>query len=314
MKKPETMTARVQHYIDHRLSLGFQMKAGCYLLHNFAQYADSSGHRGPLTTELAVTWAKLPTDGAPVYWARRLDQIRRFARYQIMYEPTTEVPPSGFLGSTKMRMKPHIYTDEEFATLIGGANKLTLAGGLRPRTYVTLFSLLACTGLRIAEALKLTRDDVDLIQGVLTVRETKFHKSRLVPLHRSATEALREYVRFRDGRYPAPQSKAFFLTDNGTALTYRAVEGTFQRLRRRLGWGNKAPRIYDLRHSFICRRLLTWYKENADVHHAIYALSTYVGHVKVTHTYWYVTGIPELLAVVSQRFEQFANQERSTTR
>lgn len=314
MTMPETMTSRVERYIDHRLSLGFQMKTGSHLLRNFARYADGLGHCGPLTFELAVTWAKQPAGGSVMYLARRLDLIRRFAMHQILFEPQTEIPPAGFLGSTNSRMKPHIYSDEEFSMLIAGAKKLSGARRLRPKSYVTLLCLLVCTGMRIAEALKLTRDDVDLRQGVLTVRETKFHKSRLVPLHLSTTEALREYVRFRDGCHPVPQSKAFFLTDNGTSLTYRAVEATFQRLRRRLGWSSKAPRIYDLRHSFICRRLLAWYKEGADVNHGIYALSTYVGHVKVTHTYWYVTGIPELLDVVAQRFERFAKREEGEAR
>ena len=309
----ETMTDRIERYLDHRLSLGFQMKVEGYLLRNFAQYADSLGYCGPLTIELAIRWAKLPADGAPIYWAHRLALVRRFARYQVMFEPHTEIPPAGFFRATRRRIKPHIYSDQDLAMLLAGAKKLT-GGELRRKSHVALFGLLACTGLRIAEALKLTCEDVDLRRGILTIRQTKFHKSRLVPLHPSATEALREYARFRDASQPAPQSIAFFLTEKGEALNYRAVCETFKRLRRRLGWGGNTPRIYDLRHTFICRRLFAWYQEGTDVHHAIYALSTYVGHVKPTYTYWYVTGIPELLAITADRFEHFVKQGKGGLR
>jgi len=318
MIQPDTMLTRVQGYIDHRRGLGYQARIDAVLLFNFARYADSVRHRGPLTIDLAVKWATFPANGARVYRARRLDLIRRFARYEIMYEPRTEIPPPGLLGTTVMHPRPHIYSDEEISAMIGAARSLLPTGSLRPHTYSTFLGLLACTGLRVAEALKLGRDDVDLCTGVLTVRQTKFHKSRLVPLHPSATKMLGKYVRFRDAYCPAPLANTFFLSEAGKALRYTTVCQHFQRIRRRLGWGadqnGLVPRMYDLRHTFICRRLLAWYREGIDINHAIYSLSTYVGHVKATHTYWYVTGIPELLALVAKRFEQFAQRRKGETR
>ncbi|MFC1601265.1 tyrosine-type recombinase/integrase [Candidatus Sumerlaeota bacterium] len=317
MTPSDNMLARVQNYIDHRRSLGLQLRIDAMLLLNFARYADSIRHRGPLTIDLAVKWATLPTEGAAVYRARRLDLIRRFATYQVLYEPRTEIPPQGLLGSTAMRPRPHIYSDEEISALVGAAQNLLPAESIRPRTYSTFLGLLACTGLRVGEALKLGRDDADLHNGVLTVRQTKFYKSRLVPLHPSATNMLGEYVRFRDAYHPVPLSGTFFLSEAGKALPYTTVCQNFQRIRDRLGWGadenGRVPRMYDLRHTFICRRLLTWYREGIDIDHAIYSLSVYVGHVKVTHTYWYVTGVPELLALAAKRFEMFAHQQKGGT-
>jgi integrase len=168
--------------------------------------------------------------------------------------------------------------------------------------------LLVSTGLRISEALRLRRLDVDLHQRILQIRKTKFGKSRYVPLHLTVREELSTYAVFRDARLPVVQDSAFFLLDNGRGLEYRQVEYAFQCIRRQLGWDTAArgrnPRLYDLRHTFACRRLLAWYKEGADIDRMILLLSTYLGHVKVTDTYWYLTGIPELMAVVAKRFEQ----------
>ena len=168
----------------------------------------------------------------------------------------------------------------------------------------------SCTGMRPPEPLRLCRDDVDLRADTITIRETKFAKSRIVVLHPSTTDALRAYARLRDRRVRKPKCSAFFLLDDGTPLTHRKALRAFRTLRRQMGWESqpvpRPPRLYDLRHSFVCRRLLAWYREGIDVHVSIAALSTYLGHVKVTDTYWYVTGIPELMAVVGKRFERFA--------
>jgi integrase len=189
---------------------------------------------------------------------------------------------------------------------------------LRPATYVAYFSLLASTGLRLSEARRLTTDDADLVNGILTIRETKFRKSRLVPLHPSTTEALASYADRRNGCRAAPRSEYFFRTERSPRLQRHAVEKTFAGIRQRLGWAGhgrtRQPRIHDLRHTFVTRRLLRWYQDGADVDHKILALSTYLGHAKVTDTYWYCTAVPELLASTAQRFERFAHRasERSS--
>jgi integrase len=181
--------------------------------------------------------------------------------------------------------------------------------------FQTLFGLLACTGLRVSEALKLNAAHVDLDRGVLRIEKTKFKKSRLVPLHTTATRALRRYVQARYGQWPVRDDHALFIGSTGNRLRYTTVCRVFGQLREMLGWkrGNgewPRPRIHDLRHSFACRRLLSWYRQGKDVHHLVAALSTYLGHSHVTDTYWYLTGTPELLAIAGSRFERFARPEK----
>jgi integrase len=173
---------------------------------------------------------------------------------------------------------------------------------------------LVSTGLRLSEACRLHRNDVDLREGLLTVREGKFRKTRLVPLHPTAVQALTRYAARRDAFQGAPRSEFFFPTDRAPALTRAAVEHTFSSLRDRLDWTTHGrtghPRIHDLRHTFAVRKLLRWYEEGADVNRKILALATYLGHAKVTDTYWYLSAVPELMAVTARRFELFAQPQR----
>lgn len=296
-------------YLSFRRDLGFALKIEGEQLLRFARHADGIAHRGPLTTDLAVRWAKLPQGADPLYWARRLDIVRRFAKHRRLFDPATEIPPEGMLGPSYRRPRPYIYGEGEIAALLKAASRLGPAGTLTPGSYVTLFGLIASTGLRLSEAVRLTRKEVDLDAGVLTVTESKFHKSRLVPLHPSTTEALKRYAAHRDhSHYPSVESQAFFLTARGTPLSASTVRATFAGLRRSLGWtgrDGRRPRIHDLRHTFAVRRLLRWYEEETDVDRKIAALSTYLGHVKVSDTYWYLTAVPELLAVTSARLERY---------
>jgi integrase len=303
-----SMQSLAEAYLDLRRKLGCALEREGALLLAFARFADHTGHRGFLTTGLAVRWAKRPHAANPIWWARRLDVVRRFARRQLALEPRTEIPPPRLLGPSYRRPQPHVFSVDEIAALLRAAAALADAGGLRPRTYSTLFGLLASTGLRISEALRLTRDEVDLRRGMLRVSETKFYKSRLVPLHPTTTRALHDYAEHRDRHCPIAQAKTFFVSDSGLALKSSAVRYIFAVLLRRLGWTNRPqrrlPRIHDLRHSFACRRLLAWYEEEADINQELPALSTYLGHVKVTDTYWYITAVPDLMAVASARFER----------
>ena len=183
-------------------------------------------------------------------------------------------------------------------------------------TYVAFFSLLASTGLRLSEARRLERRDVDLAHGVLTIRMSKFRKSRLVPLHPTSMQALTGYAARRDALPDAPRSEFFFRTDRAPALDRFAVERTFSAVRRRLGWTAhgrvRRPHIHDLRHTFAVRRLVRWYEQGVDLDRKILALATYLGHAKISSTYWYLSAVPELMAVPGQRFEQFARRERES--
>jgi len=302
----------VEEYLAVRRGLGFDLETPRWLLLDFARYADRIGHKGPVTIDLAVQWALSSRSSDPAQAARRLATVRQFARHRAVFDPATEIPPAGHLGRLPRRKQPHIYSDAEFAALLRQTSLLRPRHGLRPRTYVAFFSLLVSTGLRLSEARRLTTRDVDLANGILTVREGKFRKSRLVPLHPSARKALTRYAAYRDARRDVPRSGCFFRTDRAPALKRAAVEKTFSRLRDRLGWTAQGrarrPRIHDMRHTFAVRRLLRWYEDGADVDRKLLALATYLGHAKVTDTYWYLSAIPELMAITSQRFERFARR------
>jgi integrase len=294
-------------YLALRRKLGFELKIEGRELLLFARYLDDIGHDGPLTIELALRWATLPAEVHRLYRARRLDVVRRFASHRRLFDERTEVPPMGMLGpACRPRPAPHIYTDKEIAALLDACRQLRPATGLRSCTCATLFGLLACSGLRVSEALSLRRIDVDLRTGILTVDESKYHRSRLVPLHASTVAALQAYAEKRDRHLQLLDSQTFFVTDVGTPLRYRQVLAAFKLLRRRLGWaraGGVGPRIHDLRHSMACTRLLRWYEQGIDVGQRMLALSTYLGHVKLKDTYWYLTATPELMAAASRRFQ-----------
>jgi integrase len=308
------LQAQIDDYLAVRRGLGFQLGTQGALLAGFARYAEQVDHRGPVTTDLAVRWASTTRSDDPSAPARRLAVVRQFARHRAAVDPATEVPPIGLLGGVpRRRPQPHIYSDAEIDALLAHARRLTPRGGLRPATYVALFSLLVSTGLRLSEACRLQRDDVDLDAGMLTVRETKFCKSRLVPLHPTTTRALGRYATDRDLRSEAVVSSAFFHPDRSPVLLTDTVGRTFRRLRDRLGWTSQGrarlPRVHDLRHTFAVRRLLAWTTTGDDVESKILALSTYLGHTKPSHTYWYLTATPELMAVAADRFERHVQED-----
>jgi len=312
MNQNTDMRSRVEAYLAYRRKLGYRLKVEGQMLLNFARYADETAHGQPLTTDLALSWAKLPEEASRLYWARRLEVVRCFAKHLGIFEPRTEIPGNRILGPAHRRIQPYIYSQSETERLHAAARALLPVGGLRPRTYATLIGLLASTGLRPSEAFNLRSDDADLAKGILTIRKTKFHKTRLVPLHTTATRALRDYVRFRNG-YVAKLDPAgvLLLGEGGAPPSRSTVYYTFRQLCavsaiRRTDGIERTPRLYDLRHTFACRRLIAWHQERIDVDHAIAALSTYLGHVKVTDTYWYLTGIPELFTVTGAKFERYA--------
>ena len=312
MKPTQGMIDFAKEYLAGRRKLGFQLDIEGKELLRFARFADQLNHQGALTEELAIQWATLPHKADPLYWARRLDIVRRFAKHRVLFDPATEIPAEGILGPSYRRRPPHIYSDKEITDLLCAASKLGPPQGLRPHTYRTLFGLLACTGLRISEALRLKKEDIDWETGLLYIRETKFKKSRLLPLPPSTVSALHRYRQHRDQYHSSPQAYTFFLTEKGTRLTYWRALMTFLSLRDQLGWMKavtpRHPRIHDLRHTFAVRRLLLWYKQGARVDQKIVYLSTYLGHGKVTDTYWYLSAVPELLSIGASHFELFTKR------
>jgi integrase len=283
------------------------------MLLQFAKRLDRSGHRGPFTTEMALRWANQPQLSRSSR-AKRLSAVRCFARYLAVRDGRTEVPDRYLVPKVVFRRQPHLYSERELEQLLVATDRLEPSYPLRRLLYRTLFGLLACTGLRISEALKLNAVHVDLKHRVLRIEKTKFKKSRLVPLHPTATRALRRYADARFGHQAVGDDSPFFVNRRGKRLTYCAVRWAYEYLRDRLGWKSNGelprPRIHDLRHTFACRRLLSWYRQGKNVQNLIAALSTYMGHGHVTDTYWYLTGTPELLAIAASRFEQFAGTRK----
>jgi integrase len=317
MSPAPTMRALVEAYLAARRSLGFDLRIAGRQLFGFARFADQAGHRGPLTVAVAVRWAQSARRATRLTWARRLQVLRPFMKFRAQFETGTEIVPSNLFGPVHRRLVPHIYTEAEIRALLDAAAQLRPVMGLRlrPRTYSTLFGLLASTGLRISEALALTPTDVDLSGASLTVRNTKFRKSRLVPLHPTTVAALRRYADARRRRVGDRRIETFLISDRGTPLGDRMVHHTFAMLRARLGWIGRGdyvlPRVHDLRHTFLCRALVRSYQQHQGVEHVIDVLSTYVGHARVSDTYWYVTAIPDLMALAGQRFAQFAERGAS---
>jgi integrase len=311
MKRQPTMVRQAQAYLEYRRALGFDLRFSGKLLLQFAKFVDRSGWRGPLTTDLILRWVHLPKTAAKSYKANRLSIARSFARYLAARDGKTQVPDWRLMPKV-FRHRPHLFGEPQVRQLIAAARRLKCTYQLRPVTYETLFGLLASTGLRICEALKLTRGQLDLERGILRIERTKFKKSRLVPLHPTATRALRRYVAARDRLWGQFDDRPLFVGRSGRALPYKSVCEAFRALCLELGWqkGNgewPRPRIHDLRHSFACRRLLHWYRDGENVHCRIAALSTYLGHGRVTDTYWYLTATPELMAVAGNRFERSVN-------
>jgi integrase len=311
MTQPRTMLLLAEEYLSERRRLGFDLTISGAQVMAFARFVDEIGHTGPITTRVVLDWVKGKARHAKQRsWARRLETLRPFAKYLERWDPATEFPRTAIFGPSHRRLAPHIYTEQEITNLLAAARRLPPGGTLRPATYEMIFGLIAATGLRISEALHLRFGDIDLARGFLTVRETKFCKSRHVPLHATVVAALNRYLRVRARYGSTAADTPLFLSPSGGALPRRTVHHVFQGLRAGLGWiargGYGQVRIHDLRHSFICRRVQLWHAHGADIDNAMAALSTYVGHVKVSDTYWYLTGVPDLMAVAGKRFELFA--------
>jgi integrase len=235
--------------------------------------------------------------------------VRRFAIWLKSADPRTEVPPLGLLPHRYRRQRPYIYSDAEINRLIQAASELPSARGLKGCTYSTIFGLLSVTGMRVNEALSLDRGDVDLVEGIIRIRRTKFGKSRLAPVHESTRQSLTAYTRKRDKAVRGPAQAAFFLSERGTRVTEWAVRYNFAKVSRKIGLRppgrshGHGPRLHDMRHRFAARTLVDWYRAGIDVERELPKLATYLGHVHVNDTYWYIEAVPELLALATQRLE-----------
>ena len=296
----------IQDYLALRRSLGFKLRDAGLCLVKFAAFMETRA-APHITTSLALEWLR-QHPAQPATWAQRLGYVRGFARYHMANDPQTEVPPPGLLPFRPCRARPYLYSDEDIAGLLRSALDLPSAGGLRPWTYHCLLGLLSVTGLRIGEAIRLKVEDVDLQESVLTVRGTKFGKSRLVPIDRSTQVVLEQYRVRREQFLAGCAASAFFITSRGNHLDIGDIHRTFYRLSRQIGLrgasASHGPRLHDFRHRFAVQTLLRWYRSGEDVDRRLPVLSTYLGHVHVADTYWYLSACPELMGLAVARLEQ----------
>ena len=305
-----TLREALHDYLELRRGLGFKLHDAGLQLPRFVSFMEQR-QAEHITARLALEWAQQSATVLPSEWARRLSFVRGFARYRSATDPATEIAPAGLLPHRARRARPYLYTEQEITRLLSAALELPAAKpstSLRPRMYHCLFGLLSVTGLRISEALHLHVGDVDLAEAVLTIRGAKLGKDRLVPIHATTCAVLADYLRQREHRFGTRDSSYVFVSNRGNRLDGGDVHRTFYVLSRQTGLrglhDSHGPRLHDLRHRFAVQTLLHWYASGEDAARRLPVLSTYLGHVHVADTYWYLSAWPELMAQAMTRLER----------
>ena len=299
----------LEDYLEVRHAVGFQLKVEGRMLADFVNYAERAGVH-VVTTEVALAWATLPPRGSAHWLARRLRMVRGFARHLHATDPRTEVPPVDLLVGRHHRPTPYLYSDAEVAALLRAARGLRPP--LRAATVETLIGLLAVSGLRIGEAARLDRCDVDWANQTLLVHDSKHGGTRLLPLHPSTIQALRNYESIRDRLSPHPLAPSLLVSTRGARLAHSTIYPAFRELLQTTGLEpssstavrQRRPRIHDFRHSFAVATLLGWYRDRGDVAGRLPLLSAYLGHTNPAATYWYLSAAPELLALAAERLDR----------
>lgn len=293
-----------EDYLRMRRALGYKLRISGWLLDGFISYLEDIGAT-TVTIEAAVAWATLPDGTDPSYWSLRLSVVRQFARHLQTIDTACEVPPVRLLPHRPRRAIPYLYEPAEITALMDAAG--TLEPPLLAANYRMLIALLSVTGLRVGEAIRLDRVDIDDRHQLLRVLDSKFGKSREVVLHESTMRALTDYGRLRDQCFPQPRCQAFLVSTRGTRLRNNCIHHMFARLVQTAGLKPRSPgcrpRLHDFRHAFAVRTLLEWYRDGLDVQARLPLLSTYMGHVNPASTFWYLTAAPELFALVADRLD-----------
>jgi integrase len=303
------LQAHVDEYLRLRRALGFKLKEDERLLGQLVGYLEAAG-ASTVKTELAVTWARQPVGVHPNHWSKRLRVARGFAAYLHTVDPATEIPPPDIFPHRRQRATPYLFSQQDICRLLTEARRLRHP--MRAASYEALLGLLAVSGVRIGEAVALEREDVDLDAGLITIRKAKGDRVRLVPLHPTSTDALRRYASARDRLCPRPRSHAFFLSSAGTPVLDESLRKTFREITSRLGIRTKTvqPRIHDLRHRFAVQTLIDWQRSGVKIDEHLPTLSTYLGHVSPSDTYWYFSASPELMALAADRLADRFGGER----
>ena len=302
---PLSMLALARRYLAHRRQLGYTMRSAQLLL-DFGRYADRVAPGRPLTSALAMSWASAVPAAQRRTHAGRLAMVRGFARYCASFDSRTQVPEPNLLGSCVERIRPHIFTPDQTRLLLSRARHLSVQhSALHPLTYETLIGLLACTGMRPGEALRLQVRDFDPSCGQLRVRPCKFSPERIIPLHASCVAALQRYLQMRRMRFPSVES--FFVNAAGRALSPRRTEKVFASLSRGIVSNGQRPtlRMVDFRHTFASARIARWSRCSGPLAHHLLLLARYLGHSSFNSTWWYVSSGPAALQGACERFRHF---------
>jgi integrase/recombinase XerD len=302
-----SLRTALRQYLALRRSLGFKLHDAGAALPDFVTFLERQ-RASVITVQLALAWAQKPASVQPATWARRLSFVRGFARYRSATDPRTQVPPPTLLPHRARRAQPYVCSADEIRQLLSATLAWCGWAKLRPWTYYCLFGLLSVTGLRLGEARNLQLSDVDLKAQVLMIRGAKFGKSRLVPIHASTSRVLAEYLARRQRHWAGRSVSSYvFVTDRGNRLDISDIRKTFYAVSRQIGLrgpaGNRGPRLHDLRHRFAVMTLLRWYRAGQDAERLLPILSTYLGHVNVSDTYWYLSAWPELMHQARHRLE-----------
>lgn len=311
-----TLAHELDRYLAIRRSLGYDLSTAARVLRRFVAFAHARKARH-ITTDLFLAWQAEFGDANQYTWSARLGMVRQFALWLSGIDPKNEVPPQALIPGRYQRARPYIYSDREIARIVEEAARLPSSNGIRALTFTTLFGLIAVTGLRVSEALSLDNEDVDLENGVLTIRRGKSGKARINPLSRSVTDRLAAYARERNrllGRVP----QSFFVSDTGSRPDDCSARYNFATVCQRIGLRPPqkfckhgcGPRIHDLRHTFAAHTMVNWYRTGKDPEREMIKLSTYLGHTEPAHTYWYIEAVPELLELAAKRAARAISQER----
>lgn len=301
----------VDEYLTMRRSLGFKLRDSGCLLPQFVTFMEM--HDATYITQtLALSWAQKPVNVQPSTWATRLSHVRVFARFRRSTDPRTQVPSPGLLPFKAKRARPYLYTDDEINSLLEQALSLPQhyqRCSLMPWVYYCVFGLLSVTGLRLGEVCHLQVSDVDLDAALLTIRNAKFGKTRLIPLHSTTCQVLEDYIERRQ-QYCADRtvSNCLFITSRGNRIDNSQIRRMFYQLSRQIGLrdatDSRGPRLHDLRHRFATNTLLNWYRDDKDPERLLPILSAYLGHVHVADTQWYLENSPELMSEAMRRLER----------